>query len=169
MASDFVKRIYSALKIEDLDRSVYNACSAAVLHLMIKTWVPVSLVTLWNINTTPYSKIWLFMAAIHVLGWVVIYSGCLMMDMSELVGLKQVWYKISCRPCPMSMKSRELRRFYGHMRHPSFTGFLMILWIHPIMRYVEFTLKNFHIVSEIFNQQDKEEHAISKVQDFFNT
>ncbi|XP_033224161.1 nurim homolog [Belonocnema kinseyi] len=133
MASDFVKRIYSALKIEDLDRSVYNACSAAVLHLMVKTWVPVSLVTLWNINTTSYSKIWLLMTAIHVLGWVFIYSGCLMMDISELVGLKQVLYKISCRPCPMNMKSRELRRFYGHMRHPSFTGFLMILWIHPIM------------------------------------
>ena len=158
MASDFVKRMFSSLKIEDLERSVYNACSAAVLHLLIKTWVPISWMALWNIPTSPYSKIWLVIAAIHVLGWVTIYSGCLMMDMSDLVGLKQVYYKISDRPCPMSMKSRDLRRFYSHMRHPSFTGFLVILWIHPFMRYAEFNLKNIdtqQCAFEMLNQDIK--------------
>ncbi|XP_017875090.1 nurim homolog isoform X3 [Ceratina calcarata] len=59
--------------------------------------------------------------------------GCLMMDLSELAGLKQVYYKFSSRPCPIVMKSRGLLRYYMHMRHPSLTGFLIIFWIHPYM------------------------------------
>ena len=134
MASDFVKQIYRYLKIEDIERSIYNAFSAAALHLITKTWLPTPDVLLWNIDTTENSKIWLAVTSIHILGWFVIYSGCLMMDISELVGLKQVYYKFHGWPCPLSMKSKELRRYYAHMRHPSFTGFLMILWIYPYMR-----------------------------------
>ncbi|KAG7211511.1 hypothetical protein KM043_010779 [Ampulex compressa] len=47
--------------------------------------------------------------------------------------MKEVYYKFSARPSPIEMKSRELLRYYAHMRHPSFTGFLLILWIFPFM------------------------------------
>ncbi|XP_051161670.1 nurim homolog isoform X2 [Leptopilina boulardi] len=133
MASDFIKEIFCSLKIEDLERSIYNACSAGALHLMIKFWTPISSLILWNINTTQNSKISLMMTAFQIIGWIVVYSGCLMMDIGELVGIKQVIYKIKNYPSPMSTKSRELKRYFAHMRHPSYIGFTLILWIHPFM------------------------------------
>lgn len=133
MASDFIKRIFCSLKIEDLERSIYNACSAGALHLMIKFWSPISSIVLWNVNTIQNSKISLVMTGFQIAGWIIVYSGCLMMDIGELVGIKQVIYKIKQLPPPISTKSRELKRYFAHMRHPSFTGFLFILWIHPFM------------------------------------
>lgn len=133
MASDFVKQIFCSLKIEDLERSIYNACSAGTLHLMIKFWIPVSSILLWNINTAQNSKLSFVITAFQIMGWIIVYSGCLMMDIGELVGIKQIIYKIKNYPSPMSTKSRELKRYYTHMRHPSFIGFSLILWIHPFM------------------------------------
>lgn len=73
-------------------------------------------------------------SSLHVFAWSIVYSGCIMMDIAELCGLKQIWYRVSKINSPLDKKSRELRRYMRHMRHPSFTGFLFILWIYPIMR-----------------------------------
>lgn len=133
MAKNSVNQIFRKLHIEYLDRSIYNIASAAVLHLLITNWEIVPEVSLWKISTSSNMSAWLLFTTIHVLAWAIIYCGCLMMDISDLAGLKQVYYKISGRPNPGAMKSRELLRYYAHLRHPSFTGFLMILWIHPFM------------------------------------
>lgn len=133
MASDTVKYLFCKLRLEYLDRSVYNAISAGALHLLIDWWQPIPWLTLWRVDTASNTTAWLIFSAFHVLAWSIVYSGCLMMDASELAGLKQVSYKITGQRSPMEMKSRDLLRYYAHMRHPSFTGFLIILWIHPLM------------------------------------
>ncbi|XP_012255635.2 nurim homolog [Athalia rosae] len=133
MACEAVKNIYRRLEVQDIERSVYNAATAAVIHFLISNWQAVPWATAWNINTFHSSKLWLIFTSIHFFGWLMIYSGCVMMDISELAGLKQVYYKISGRQQPLTLKCEELKRFYAHMRHPSFTGFLLILWIHPFM------------------------------------
>ncbi|XP_015585946.1 nurim homolog [Cephus cinctus] len=140
MASNYAKEIYSKLDIQDLERSIYNASSAAVLHLLMRYWQSVPWVSIWDIDTAHNNTLWLVFSGFHVLGWFIVYSGCLMMDISELAGLKQVYYKISARPSPMAMKSLELQRYYAHMRHPSFSGFLIILWLHPFMTVDRFLL-----------------------------
>lgn len=134
MASDAVKNIYHRLEVQEIERSVYNAGTAAATHFLISNWCPTPWATIWSINTYHNTKLWLIFTGVHVLGWFMIYSGCVMMDISELAGLKQVYYKFSGRQKPLSMKCMQLQRFYSHMRHPSFTGFLIILWIHPFMR-----------------------------------
>lgn len=134
MASDVVKNLYKQFQIQEVERSIYNASTAAVVHFLISNWRPTPWAAVWSVNTYFNTKLWLIFTAIHVLAWFIIYSGCVMMDISELMGLKQIYYKISGRPTPMSMKRKELQRLYSHMRHPSFTGFLIILWIHPFMR-----------------------------------
>jgi hypothetical protein len=133
MASDSVKDLYYKFNLEDIERSVYNMSSAAVLHLLISKWQSIPWLLFWNYNIVQNSKLLFIISALHFIGWSIIYSGCVMMDISELAGIKQVYYKISGRPRPMAMKSRELQRYFMHMRHPSFTGFLIILWIHPVM------------------------------------
>ncbi|KAF3422057.1 hypothetical protein E2986_01134 [Frieseomelitta varia] len=133
MASNFVKHLFCKLHVDYIERSIYNVTSAMTLHLLFTNWQTISSVALWKINTSHNNVLWYTFTAFHVLAWSIIYSGCLMMDISELAGIKQVYYKFSFRPSPMLMKSKELLRYYSHMRHPSFTGFLIILWIYPYM------------------------------------
>ncbi|XP_058809204.1 nurim homolog [Phymastichus coffea] len=133
MAMDVVKDIYFNLNMEDIERSIYNASSAAVLHLLVKQWQSIPWISVWNFSTSQSNYLWFTISACQVIGWCIVYAGCVMMDISELAGLKQVYYKLSGRPRPMTIKSRELQRFFLHMRHPSLTGFLIILWIYPLM------------------------------------
>lgn len=133
MSCNFIKNIYQKLHLPDLERSIYNVFSAGVLHFLMINWQPVPWVSLWNVDTMANNSSWLFFTFFHFFAWFVIYSGCIMLDIAELSGLKQVYYKISGRPCPMATKSKEYQRYLAHMRHPSFTGFLMIFWIHPYM------------------------------------
>lgn len=133
MSTEFAKRLFSRLRIEYTNRSVYNVASSLCLHLLLSNWRSVPPVALWKVDTLTSNFSWYMFTGCHVLAWSIIYSGCLMVDISELAGLKQIYYKISCLPDPMEIKSRELSRYYSHMRHPSFTGFLIILWIHPFM------------------------------------
>ncbi|XP_011874505.1 PREDICTED: nurim homolog [Vollenhovia emeryi] len=131
MANDFTKQTFCKLRIEHLSRSIYNACSSASLHFMISKWQQTPAATMWKFETSNH-LFWLF-STVHSIAWVIIYSGCIMMDMAELCGLKQMWYRVTERDSPLDAKSRQLRRYMRHMRHPSFTGFLIILWICPIM------------------------------------
>ncbi|XP_012532574.1 nurim homolog [Monomorium pharaonis] len=132
MANEFVKHTFCRLHIDHLSRSIYNACTSASLHFLINKWQQTPVTTVWKFDTSN-ETIWMIFSSLHVFAWSIIYSGCIMMDIAELCGLKQIWYKVSKRNSPMDTKSRELRRYLKHMRHPSFTGFLAILWIYPIM------------------------------------
>lgn len=132
MASDFIKHIFFKLHTEYLSRSIYNACSSASLHFLINKWQQSPALKVWNIETSSDTIRMLF-SSLHVFSWCIIYSGCIMMDIAELCGLKQVWYKVSGKNSPLDAKSKELRRYIKHMRHPSFIGFLTILWIYPVM------------------------------------
>lgn len=133
MAREEVKNIYEKLGIEEIERGVYNAASSAALYFLIDNWQSAPWISLWDIDTSKNDAAWILFVAFHVLGWSVVYSGCLMMDISELAGLKQIYYKFTSRSCPLASKSKELVRYYAHMRHPSFIGFLVVLWIHPRM------------------------------------
>ncbi|XP_050450962.1 nurim homolog [Cataglyphis hispanica] len=132
MANDFTKHIFFKLHIEYLNRSIYNACSSASLHFLINKWQQSPALIVWKIDTSN-DTIWILFSGLHVFFWCIIYSGCIMMDIAELCGLKQVWYRVSGKNSPLDTKSRELRRYMRHMRHPSFIGFLAILWIYPFM------------------------------------
>ncbi|XP_029667784.1 nurim homolog isoform X1 [Formica exsecta] len=132
MANDFTKHIFFKLHIEYLSRSIYNACSSASLHFLINKWQQSPALTVWKIDTSN-DTIWILFSGLHVFFWCIIYSGCIMMDIAELCGFKQVWYRVSGKNSPLDTKSKELRRYMRHMRHPSFIGFLAILWIYPFM------------------------------------
>ncbi|XP_015123544.1 nurim homolog [Diachasma alloeum] len=165
MASQTVKQFYEKLRIVELERSVYNAASAAALHLIMTNWELISSISLWHIDTSASNKLWLIFSGFHLLAWFVIYSGCVMLDISELTGLKQVWYKMSNRPCPMSTKSREYQRYLLHMRHPSFTAFLIILWVHPLMTIDRFLMASiitvYMLIMWTIDETDYHYHAMN--------
>ncbi|XP_012060506.1 PREDICTED: nurim homolog [Atta cephalotes] len=131
MTNELTKLTFCRLNIEYLSRSIYNVCSSASLHFLINKWQQTP-VTIWKLKTSN-KTIWIIFSSLHVFAWSIIYSGCIMMDIAELCGLKQIWYKISKKNSPLDRKSRELCRYMRHMRHPSFVGFVIILWIYPVM------------------------------------
>lgn len=133
MATEFVKSLFYKFHVDYMERSIYNVVSAMTLHLLINKWEVISSIALWKIDTSCNDVSWFTFTTLHLLAWIIIYSGCLMMDLSELAGLKQVYYKFSSRPSPVKMKSDGLLRYYSHMRHPSLIGFLIIFWIYPYM------------------------------------
>lgn len=133
MANDLFKHAFCKLRIEHLSRSIYNICSSLMIYFLINKWQQIPTNYLWNIDITS-DTVWMLFSGLHVFAWSAIYSGCIMMDIAELSGLKQVFYKVSGRSNPLEGKSKELKRYMSHMRHPSFTGFLVILWIYPFMR-----------------------------------
>lgn len=132
MANDRTKHIFFKLNIEYLSRSIYNACSSASLHFLINKWQQSPVLTVWKVKTSN-DIIWMLFSGLHIFFWCIIYSECIMMDIAELCGLKQVWYKVTGKNSPFDSKSKELRRYMRHMRHPSLIGFLAVLWIYPFM------------------------------------
>ncbi|XP_018403692.1 PREDICTED: nurim homolog [Cyphomyrmex costatus] len=132
MTNELAKHTFCKLNINCLNRSIYNVCSSASLHLLINKWQQTPTVTIWRFDTSN-KAIWMTFSILHIFAWSVIYSGCIMMDIAELCGLKQIWYKVSNKDGLLDTKSKELCRYMRHMRHPSFTGFFIILWIYPIM------------------------------------
>lgn len=62
------------------------------------------------------------------------------MDLSEMMGVKQVVYDANQLEAPLNYKSPELRRLYQRIRHPSFIGISIILWIPNIMSLDRFML-----------------------------
>ncbi|XP_011495188.1 PREDICTED: nurim homolog [Ceratosolen solmsi marchali] len=164
MASDIVKDFYYKFNIEDIERSVFNMSSAAVLHFLMSTWQSIPWSLIWNFNIDGNDKMSFVISFLHFTGWLIVYTGCVMMDISELAGIKQVYYKISGRPRPMAMKSRELQRYFMHMRHPSFSGFLIILWVYPVMTIDRFILASlltvYMILMWTIDQDDYNYHSI---------
>ncbi|XP_043490105.1 nurim homolog [Polistes fuscatus] len=163
MANVTVKNFLKKLYIDEIERSLYNTCSAAVLSFLLDNWQIIPWINIWNIDISNNNILWSTFILIHIFGWFIIYSGCLTMDISELIGFRQVYYKITARPSPMSTKSKELQRYYSHMRHPSFIGFLTILWVHPFMSLDRFLLASiltiYMLLRWSIDKEDYQYHA----------
>lgn len=66
---------------------------------------------------------------VHSLAWTVTYTGSLLMDLPELLGIKQIVYHLQGLPHPCEYyKSEQLNTLYAHLRHPSFICLTVVLW-----------------------------------------
>lgn len=129
MKTDSVKNIWKKLGLELAERSVYNIASSYCLLILLKNWKTTQSYQLWHVDVQQSTTLWWLFVSAHITSWIVIYGGSLLMDLPEMIGLKQIYYDINDLAPPMSYKSRELRSFYGRLRHPSFVGLSVVLWI----------------------------------------
>jgi len=114
-------------------RCIYVTLTSIVLQILMKFWSPVLTYKLWKIEMNEDSLMaWMF-SLIEVVAWSFIYGGSLLLDFPELVGVKQVYYDYIDVHETSDLKSSELQRLYTHKRHPSFLGFLVVLWVTPVM------------------------------------
>ncbi|XP_053665446.1 nurim homolog [Anopheles marshallii] len=129
MRADVVKRVWKAIGLELAERSLYNISSSYCLLLLIKNWKssPTQYM-LWFFDVEENPTLWWLMVGTHVMCWIVVYGGSLMVDLPELLGYKQVYYDINDLAPTMSYKSRELQDYYKRYRHPSFVALSIVLW-----------------------------------------
>ena len=107
-----------------------------IFQLLVNNWRRTEAFHLWNVDIGSRPILWWAFTIPHVFAWTVIYGGSLMMDLPELLGCKQVYYDVNDLAPPLSYKTIELSEFYSRLRHPSFTGFLIIFWCTNCMRWV---------------------------------
>lgn len=101
---------------------------------MLQNWRTVDSVSLWSISAPVYSTMWWVFVAFHILAWTIIVGGSLLMDLPEILGIKQIYYDVKKLSEPSLYKTRDLNRLLGHIRHPSYIGFTTVLWVTNFMR-----------------------------------
>lgn len=102
--------------------------SSSPAQFVIANWRSVTTYILWQADVASSEWLWWTFVGLHSLAWTVIVGGTVLMDLPELLGVKQVYYDTQHLLAPMLYKSDELKRLYGHVRHPSFVGLLVVLW-----------------------------------------
>ncbi|KAL1517984.1 hypothetical protein ABEB36_001675 [Hypothenemus hampei] len=132
MASTKFKEVLYKIHLGDITRSIYVAATAGVFWIMLKHWKTTVHFALWEVNLN-YKPIFYLYFGIHVTAWIIIYVANICTDVTELLGLKQVYYSFLNLPDPNLRKSYRLRQLTSHMRHPSLIGFLLVFWIFPFM------------------------------------
>ncbi|EEC20412.1 secreted protein, putative [Ixodes scapularis] len=117
-----------------LSRSIYVFTSCISLVVLMYFWVPAaSESALWSWNITDSLLLSWGFTALHYVCWALILGGCYILDIGELVGLKQVWYGLKGYGSPLQEKAWQFVRCLGHMRHPGLTALAAILWMRPTM------------------------------------
>ncbi|XP_046673604.1 nurim isoform X1 [Homalodisca vitripennis] len=121
------------LRLPVLNRSFLNLFTSASLQLLMHLWRPIPQYAVWVVSTEEPSR-QLGFITVHLICWLLIYILMITMDITDFLGIKQVYYQATGRPAPATLKSQQLKSLHKKVRHPSFLGFLMIFWIHPFMR-----------------------------------
>ncbi|KAJ8915846.1 hypothetical protein NQ315_004659 [Exocentrus adspersus] len=132
LASSKIKDIFNSYGLQVIYRTLYVITTSAALLVLIKYWIGTPHVILWQYNMS-HRPVFLLYSCIHVVAWLIIYVGNICTDVTELLGIKQVYYSMVKLPDPNVRKSFQLQRLTKHMRHPSFLAFVLIFWVYPVM------------------------------------
>ncbi|XP_020829914.1 nurim isoform X1 [Phascolarctos cinereus] len=132
MAAEAVKT-WMAQHFGVLQRSLYVACTALALQVVMRYWEPVPEgPVLWEAQSEPWvTWVPLLCFVMHIIAWLLIFSILLVFDYPELMGLKQVYYHVLGLGEPLALKSPRALRLFEHLRHPVCVELLTVLWAVP--------------------------------------
>ncbi len=110
-----------------IERSTYLLTSAVCLGLLMWCWQSLP-VTIFDLRGSLAGA---FLTGIYCLGWLIGLSSTFMINHWDLFGLRQAW---------SNFRNRRGRRytfqtplFYQFVRHPIYTGWLLIHWATPFL------------------------------------
>uniref|UniRef100_A0A6B2E9P1 Nuclear envelope membrane protein n=1 Tax=Phlebotomus kandelakii TaxID=1109342 RepID=A0A6B2E9P1_9DIPT len=133
LKTDAVKAFFHRRGLASWERSTYCLLSSSALLLLTHNWISAPGLIVWRLDMTKHDRLWWLFVLIHAFAWLVIYGGSLIMDLLEILGVKQIYHEVSHLAPPLLYKVTELRRLYGHVRHPSFICITVILWTVNIL------------------------------------
>jgi protein-S-isoprenylcysteine O-methyltransferase Ste14 len=127
MARPWFKQWWTRRVPSSAERSVYIFASNLTLMLLFWQWRPVGGVV-WNVTSEP--RRWLIWS-LSAPGFVTILTASLLIGHFDLFGLRQVWLYFCQRPYePLPMMTPGP---YRYIRHPLYSGTMLMLWVTPTM------------------------------------
>ncbi|XP_055701314.1 nurim homolog [Phlebotomus papatasi] len=140
LKTEAVKGFFHRKGFASWERCTYCLVSSSTLLLLMKYWVSAPGLIIWRLDVAKQDKLWWLFVLVHAFAWTVIYGGSLIMDLLEILGAKQIHHEANHLAPPLLYKATELRRLYGHVRHPSFICITVILWTVNILTLDRFVL-----------------------------
>jgi methanethiol S-methyltransferase len=128
MARPGFKRRWTRIVPAPVERSTYVLVSSALTLLLCWAWQPLPGVA-WSAESLAGRGLWWtgFGA-----GLVVLLSASFHIDHFELLGLRQTWARL--RGTAAAAPPFLVRGLYRLVRHPIYTGWLLLFWCTPHMR-----------------------------------
>lgn len=131
---EIIKKSLEKIGLGTLNRAAYNVISSLILLQLVEKWIGVNKWTLWSFAIKDYSPVWYIYVLAHSALWLIIFGGSLLMDVPEILGVKQVYYELKGLHDPSFYKAIPHNRLLTHVRHPSYIGFSLLFWTTNLMR-----------------------------------
>ncbi|XP_039256226.2 nurim-like [Styela clava] len=160
MAAEWFKNVVSYVIPRHIYRCFYNLATGLAIQVLTSSWlnvVPYSNLFLWDYSNCISCQI--ICQSLHVVAWIHTISALYMLDFSEFMGLKQVYYEANQLGCPLHAKTSDAQRFLGNFRHATVSGLLIIFWLVPCMTIDRLILASAFTVYIFSTNADNEDYV----------
>lgn len=127
MARKGFKRFITRYIPEPIERSTYVLASSVVLAVLVYYWQPLGGI-IWQVeNPVAIAVIY----SLFAIGAAMVFVATFLISHADLFGLRQVWLNfVGQRYTSLPFSTPWL---YRYMRHPLYTGLMIVLWAAPVM------------------------------------
>lgn len=112
---------------KSVERSTYVLLASLTLMLLFWQWQPVPAIV-WQVEDPGVA---VAIAAVSLVGWVIVFTSTFLINHFELFGLHQVANNLAGRAMPAPRFRTPL--YYNFVRHPIYLGFIIAFWAAPTM------------------------------------
>jgi protein-S-isoprenylcysteine O-methyltransferase Ste14 len=112
---------------KSVERSTYVLLASLTLMLLFWQWQPLPAIV-WQIEDPDVA---VAIAAVSLVGWVIVFTSTFLINHFELFGLHQVASNLTGRA--MSAPRFRTPLYYKFVRHPIYLGFIIAFWAAPTM------------------------------------
>jgi protein-S-isoprenylcysteine O-methyltransferase Ste14 len=112
---------------KSVERSTYVLLASLTLMLLFWQWQPLPAIV-WQIEDPDVA---VAIAAVSLVGWVIVFTSTFLINHFELFGLHQVANNLTGRAMPAPRFRTPL--YYKFVRHPIYLGFIIAFWAAPTM------------------------------------
>jgi len=127
MARKPFKAWWTQIVPKQVERSTYVLLASLCLLLLFWQWRPIPAIV-WQVENPNAAAA---VAAISLLGWVIVFTSTFLINHFELFGLHQVTANLAGRDMPAPRFRTPLT--YKFVRHPIYLGFIIAFWAAPVM------------------------------------
>jgi protein-S-isoprenylcysteine O-methyltransferase Ste14 len=127
MARKRFKEWWTQYVPKPVERSTYVLLASLCLMLLFWQWRPMRAIV-WQIENPDVA---VAVAAVSLVGWVIVFTSTFLINHFELFGLRQVTANLAGREIPAPQFRTPA--YYKFVRHPIYLGFIIAFWATPEM------------------------------------